>query len=373
MDIHIIYQRYIDEVHHKPIIGGLQTYVENLSKLACKLGYSVTIYQFATKPFKLVAKSGATIIGVEKIHRNWTIDLLAEAERQADLDNDLLVFLTSTQVLKHHFKTSICIQHGIYWDVTTIHGKYVCHPWDTLLRAIQSLKEQKLIKNVNCVVCVDYNYINWYRTQTTSRNLDYIVIPNFSDIVEPNERNKESIKIVFARRFEEIRGIDLVLDVMPSLMEQYHNLELYLAGSGRMESKLHETFQNNNRVFFAKYEPGESLDFHKQFDIAIVPTIGSEGTSLSLLEAMAAGCAVVCTDVGGMTNIIIDRFNGRIIRPEKTAFFEALSELVESNDLRKKFAANAQLTVKNSFSKAIWENKWTELLNSFKIRKVHTK
>lgn len=363
MRIHIIYQRYIDEVHHNTIIGGLQTYIENLSELACELGHSVTIYQFATKAFMLTVESGATIIGVEKKHKDWTIDLLDEAEHQADLENDLLIFLTSTQIRKHHFKTSVCVQHGIYWDVTTIHGRNVSQPWDTLLRMVQSLKEQKLVKNVSWVVCVDYNYINWFRTQTTNRNLNYIVIPNFTEIAETRERDGKKVRIVFARRFEEIRGTELIMDVMPSLLERYQHVEFYLAGGGRLENELRETFKDYDRVVFTKYSPSESLDFHEQFDIAIVPTVGSEGTSLSLLEAMSAGCAVVCTDVGGMSNIILDRFNGRIIRPEKTALYEAISELIESSDLRKELADNARMTIVKAFSKDIWKNKWTVFLN----------
>ncbi|MGR4357642.1 glycosyltransferase [Escherichia coli] len=68
-----------------------------------------------------------------------------------------------------------------------------------------------------------------------------------------------------------------------------------------------------NSVYQTSYKSEDSIHFHQQYDIAIVPSIGSEGTSLSLLEAMSAKCLVIATDIGGMTNIILDGFNGRMI------------------------------------------------------------
>ena len=35
-------------------------------------------------------------------------------------------------------------------------------------------------------------------------------------------------------------------------------------------------------------------------DICVIPSIGSEATSLACLEALASGCAVVATNVGGL-------------------------------------------------------------------------
>ncbi|WP_420491566.1 glycosyltransferase [Neobacillus drentensis] len=52
--------------------------------------------------------------------------------------------------------------------------------------------------------------------------------------------------------------------------------------------------------------------------------LGSEGTSLSLLEAMAAKCAEIATNVGGMTNIILDNYNGLIINPDESELYLAL-------------------------------------------------
>ena len=98
-----------------------------------------------------------------------------------------------------------------------------------------------------------------------------------------------------------------------------------------------------------------------------MPTVGSEGTSLSLLEAMAAGCAVICSNVGGMTNIILDGYNGLMVNPDENSFYEGICELIDNNELREEIASNGKKTVEKAFSLDRWNKKWkTTILNGFK-------
>ena len=99
-------------------------------------------------------------------------------------------------------------------------------------------------------------------------------------------------------------------------------------------------------------------------DIAVVPTVGSEGTSLSLLEAMASGCAVVCTNVGGMTNIVLDGYNGLMIYPEEEELYNALTCLIEDSSLRAKLQANAYNCVKDAFSLHRWKDAWKKVIDN---------
>lgn len=366
MHIYIIYRRFINEITGESIIGGLQTYIENLTDYMLKLGYDTTILQFSTKAFECSLENGLKIIGVTSNKKNWTKTLIDKACELGNIEDDLLIFATSTQVMRHKFKKSISIQHGIYWDIPTIHDKQIIYPLDTCLRMFQTMQEIKRQKLVSKIICVDYNYINWYRTQTTNRKLNYAVIPNFSKLLQiKRKENSEKVRIVFARRFETIRGVDILKDIFPDILHKYPNVELTIAGGGSREKELHEEFDEFSQVTFTQYKPSESIEFHKKFDIAVVPTIGSEGTSFSLLEAMADKCAVICSDVGGMSNIILDKFNGRIVRPMSQDFREAIEELIENRDLRNRYGNNAYKTVKDSFSQSKWEESWKKIIMEF--------
>jgi len=158
------------------------------------------------------------------------------------------------------------------------------------------------------------------------------------------------------------RGVDLLINTLPEILEKHTDVELTIAGAGSMESVIRNVFNKFNQVKFTNYAAEESVKFHEEFDIAIVPSNGSEGTSLSLLEAMAGGCAVIATDVGGITNIILNGYNGIIIKPSKIELKNAIEKLICNIQLRNKLINNAISTVSEAFSYEIWEQKWKEVI-----------
>ena len=115
-------------------------------------------------------------------------------------------------------------------------------------------------------------------------------------------------------------------------------------------------------MIFTQYDAQNSIHFHQHYDIAVVPTTGSEGTSLSLLEAMSASCATICTNVGGMTNIIINGYNGLMVNPNIEELYEALKIVIKDKQLRESIAKKGHETVTKAFSLSKWENEWTTIL-----------
>lgn len=77
-------------------------------------------------------------------------------------------------------------------------------------------------------------------------------------------------------------------------------------------------------------------------DIAVIPTVYSEGTSLSCLEAMSSGLPVVATNVGGLNDLILDGYNGRLVPPSAERITAALAELIEDRELRKALGIRAR-------------------------------
>ena len=309
--------------------------------------------------------SGETAYGV-KCSAGKIKPLVLKAYELGDVEEDILIFATSTLVTKTRFRHVVGIQHGIYWDVDSIHGKKVSGSWSSLLlRMIQAKQQLDLHRLVNTMVCVDLNYVNWMRSLTVANKLSYTYIPNFAEVAEGGKRTgKDTIDLVFARRFEEIRGCGLLIEVLPPILSSNSTLKLTVAGGGSMEPQLRRAFSGNNQVSFASYDAADSIAFHSRFDIAIVPTVASEGTSLSLLEAMSAGCAVIATDVGGMSNILLDGFNGLQIEPTADALKQAIELLVSDEELRNRLSECARNTISSSFSHDVWASKWQHVIQS---------
>ena len=79
---------------------------------------------------------------------------------------------------------------------------------------------------------------------------------------------------------------------------------------------------------------------------------------------MAAHCAVLCTTVVGMTNIVIDGYNGLMVSPTSEELYIKLKQLVEDKQLRTNLAERGYDTVKISFNLKKWEEKWTSVLKN---------
>lgn len=370
--VHIIFKRYLNEDDlSQRTIGGVQTYIFNLCKTIKEINAVPIIYQYASRSFETIY-DGTKVIGVVANKKGFVDAAIEQIPK-----NEIVIF--GSEEYAHKYEgISISIQHGIYWDMVTAweHKRLKFlenvesinkHPWLVFLyQSYLASKIIKKVKSVNEIVCVDCNFINWYRTQQPHSNLRMSYIPNFSQIPNMINKNDEcKVNIMFARRFMEFRGTRVFANSIEKLMNEKHNISVTLAGDGPDETWLREKLGKYPEVNFIKYQSDEAISIHSDKHIAVVPTTASEGTSLSLLEAMASHCAVVCTNVGGMTNIVLDGYNGKLINPDSEELYNALCELITNKEERERLADNAYYTAQNAFSIDQWKNKWKKVLRKY--------
>jgi L-malate glycosyltransferase len=87
------------------------------------------------------------------------------------------------------------------------------------------------------------------------------------------------------------------------------------------------------------------------FDVVVVPS-DNEAFSLALVEAMAAGCAVVATRVGGMAEIVEDEQTGLLVAPgDEWALGTAISRLLVDRAMRVKLGEAARASVIERFER----------------------
>ncbi len=365
--VHMICGRYYDGEKKQCTIGGIQTYMTNLLDVAKDIGMSVMIYQ-TYKDEAVFDIDGAKIIqsGVEPSMpdlKKIAVSLKKCMQNYKD-ESDILLFTTDNRILPTDVKRSIAIQHGISWDMPT-HPEF--SPKKSNFYAFSKVRLTYRIaenlRRVSRVVCVDHNFPNWLRACTAYQSVPLTVIPNFTEIAPVAEKPNDVVNIIFARRFEKYRGTRVFAGAITKILDEYTNVHITVAGSGPDEKFLRDTLSEyGSRVDFITYGSGESIKIHSPQHIAIVPTVGSEGTSLSLLEAMSAQCAVLCTDVGGMSNIILDGYNGLFIEPNSEDLYLKIKKLIDNPELRKRLSEKGYESVQAAFSKEVWHERWKELL-----------
>lgn len=367
MHAHIIYHNYLKPDGQEMSIGGIQTYITNLIPILKENGYAISIYQRGTEDFERTF-TDFDVYGIQHPDTygpRLNKALLEKVLARIDLRNDLLIYGCETCIAEPVACRTIAIQHGISWDrpfATCSDLRYLRH---YIGKCVNAWKVSQRVGKVDQLVCVDYNFVNWHRAITPYTKTRHIVIPNFSAVPATQPQKQGStINIIFARRLISYRGTRLFADVAQRLLASHKNISITVAGEGPDAEYVHQKLDSYDNVQFITYRSDESIKIHRDKDIAVIPTIGSEGTSLSLLEAMAAGCAVICTNVGGMTNVVIDGYNGLLVNPDEESLYQALESLIEHPSRRSLLQDNAYKTVKDAFSLEIWKSKWTKVIQS---------
>lgn len=371
----ILYNKFYDYSGVNITVGGIQTYISNLARVCMDLGMETTVYQFSGVPFDNNA-DGVAVRGVpvlDKPHGKRNRHLYDTAVRDMDVNKDIIVFAADYMSVPTDNPRHIAIQHGVSWDLPIEYMTDIAAIRYSIAARLKKWREIRMYKQIfnKCknTVCVDYNFMNWYRTTQTEevRGHNIWVIPNFSpiapkELVNSRTYSNRTIRIIFARRFVKMRGTRIIGEAAQYLLGKHRDVCFTFAGEGPEETWLKEMFGSENRVSFIKYMPEDSLDIHLTHDIAVVPSIASEGTSLSVAEAMATGCPVVATATGGVTNMIIQGYNGVLVMPDAASLIAGLEMLILDSGLRERIGLKGYDTAKEAFSLPRWKSSWQEVL-----------
>jgi phosphatidylinositol alpha-mannosyltransferase len=84
-------------------------------------------------------------------------------------------------------------------------------------------------------------------------------------------------------------------------------------------------------VVFTGFVPNEMLPrYHQSSQVFCAPNTGNESQGIILLEAMAAGCPVVASNIEGFAGVITHGVDGMLVRPKDSdALADALLEIMD--------------------------------------------
>jgi glycosyltransferase involved in cell wall biosynthesis len=126
-----------------------------------------------------------------------------------------------------------------------------------------------------------------------------------------------------------IKNLHLFLDAAAIAHQKNPNLRFILVGDGEMRKEL-ETYAEQLKISHGVIFAGWRRDLAQVYaDLdAVVISSDNEGTPASLIEAMAAGCPVISTRVGGVPDFVKDGETGRLVPPrDPAALAEAMLNL----------------------------------------------
>jgi glycosyltransferase involved in cell wall biosynthesis len=125
------------------------------------------------------------------------------------------------------------------------------------------------------------------------------------------------------------KGQRYLLEAIQKMVAAGEDVALVLVGEGPLLGSLKAQVAASGlerRVFFAGFRP-EVRDLMPEFDVFVLPSVW-EGFGLVLLEAMAAGRAIVASRVSAIPEVVEDGVTGFLVPPgDSDALAEALVTL----------------------------------------------
>lgn len=160
--------------------------------------------------------------------------------------------------------------------------------------------------------------------------------------------------LLFAGRLRYYKGLQFLLQALPYISAA---CKLVVVGIGPMEAawKAQATALGlNDRVFFVGEVGDDELPaYYQAADIFVLPACErSEAFGIVQLEAMAAGCPVISTELGTGTSYVNQSgVTGLVVPPSNpSALANALDQLLTNPNLRLQMAARAQQRIQTEFT-----------------------
>ena len=380
----------ITTIGNYPHIGGKSTHIKNLSKGLVEIGHHVKIISFSDNSYLntliLVRLPGFVLRKIPAIGKKlsfyWTaliLERMTKNQIRRELKKNRYDAISAQDVIASTICKQVIVGLGINVPiVTTVHGDYANEILSAGFFSRGTPTEKWLLtREINgyivsdLIIAVD----NRLREHVTLLTLDKVqnklnikVMFNFLDLAEftPVEANKKmefkkqwaqqldinSYLLLCPRRLTAKNGV-----VYPALMSKILKnantdikFQLVFAGDGEDKGKIHEIIQENgldtNIILLGDVKHEDMRSLYRIADIVLVPSVPSEGvieaTSLSALEAMASGIAVIASGIGGLAELIRDGETGLLVEPRNPlAIYNAVIKLISDSNLKQKIENNA--------------------------------
>lgn len=148
------------------------------------------------------------------------------------------------------------------------------------------------------------------------------------------------------------KGMRILVDAFAGLHRRLPSARLVIVGDGPVRAELTAQIAGLNLEGAVHLQPATSdvTDWYRTFDIFVLPSL-SEAFSNSLMEAMACGCAVIASNLGGNPELVEHGRTGLLFPAnDSQTLAEHLQSLGADAQLRAAIASNAHELIHQRFS-----------------------
>jgi len=170
----------------------------------------------------------------------------------------------------------------------------------------------------------------------------------------------EKIYLVYVGRLTQIKRPDRLIDLGRSLKVDHPKTHIIIAGAGELLEEL--TGQSESESLPIKF-----LGWRNDIDLILsasdiaVLCSDNEGIPLTLIQASQAGLPIVSTNVGSVSDIVLDGLTGILTEVSANGLIQGVSKLLADPDLRARLGESGQMRARKLFSSQAMVERHEEL------------
>lgn len=164
--------------------------------------------------------------------------------------------------------------------------------------------------------------------------------------------NDSKLKLVIVASLVYRKGHDILIESVSLLPKEFQKrIEVNIIGDGPLldsyKIKVNKIGLTSSFIFWGNRNDIEEI--LPQMDVFILPS-RLETLPISIIEAFRAGLPVIATNVGGIPEMVIDKYNGYLVDPTSDSLCSALTKIIKNCTELEYLSKNARNTYEKEFS-----------------------
>ena len=211
---------------------------------------------------------------------------------------------------------------------------------------------KRLFGNPDVVISPSRWLLGYYQARGFFYESKKIVMPNPIIIkkAEKTEQTKvgpQKVKLLFVGQLERFKGILFLIDALKKIKSA--NWQLLIIGSGGSQDEAGKLIKDDKRFkLIGQVEHKDLADYYCQADLTIVPSLCYENSPKVIDESLIANVPVLAADIGGVSEIVKDDYNGFTFAPgNEKNLIEVLEHFLNYPEGIEKLKKNCFISVRN--------------------------
>jgi glycosyltransferase involved in cell wall biosynthesis len=212
----------------------------------------------------------------------------------------------------------------------------------------------------------NYNKIKQEKTTVIPNGVNPDKLENLAKLFEEKDSLIEpsnSFRLFTSGRLYTSKGIQYLIRAMPKVIRANPDVSLEIYGKGPLLPKLLALINDlklEKKVFCRGHVEYEELMYKlKTCDLTVYPSLNEVGASLSVMEAMAFGKAVVAFDYPFTREILDHSDTGYLVKPKNVdELSDAVCLLIGDKKIRERIGENARL-------KILKKHNWNDVIKKY--------